>query len=396
MKRTAFFVIIALLVMQMLPAVPVQAEPLEASDIQTTNLYNGFTISWITNEKSTGWVRYGVDNPDAGSFLRADDSRGSDVESHTHMVQEILGYEYQGSTVYFDVYGGDNVRLTSGGSLSVTLPIAPDFPEPNIMLGSVTDGTNGIGGALVYINITRGTETTLSMVNMTTSSGHFVMNTGNGILFHDVGNEYDIYAPVVGDVMNVWVNTAYGELTYAEIVTSTDVQGPYIEFDPIVLSIPFMLSDVLVSPTEGGPDTAFTFSVTYTATDGQEPDHIWLYLDGVEYEMTAQGTGYVSGVEYTYSVTGLAAGNHSYYAMVERDGISISTSPSPQDAPVIVISAPAAAPDDDDGLDPILLAGVGFLVLAAVLIAVLVMKRGAHGGGEEKKEEEEEGKDGEE
>ncbi|MBN2042735.1 MAG: PKD domain-containing protein [Candidatus Aenigmarchaeota archaeon] len=81
-----------------------------------------------------------------------------------------------------------------------------------------------------------------------------------------------------------------------------------------------VLSGGIVTPNAGEPGDTFTYSVNYRDADGDAPTEALVYLDnGGAYPMTNQGTGYVSGVQFTYSRTFSANGNHNYY-FVFNDG----------------------------------------------------------------------------
>ncbi len=81
-----------------------------------------------------------------------------------------------------------------------------------------------------------------------------------------------------------------------------------------------VLSGGIVSPNTGAPGDTYVYSVNYADADGDAPTEALVYIDnGGAYPMTNQGTGYASGVQFTYSRTFNANGNHNYY-FVFNDG----------------------------------------------------------------------------
>ncbi|MDI6856541.1 MAG: hypothetical protein QMD21_07170, partial [Candidatus Thermoplasmatota archaeon] len=72
-----------------------------------------------------------------------------------------------------------------------------------------------------------------------------------------------------------------------------------------------ILSNITISPKTGTPDTEFTFRITYSDADGDEPAYIRIVIDNVAYNMTKVEGYYVTGAIYEYK-TKLSAGKHEY------------------------------------------------------------------------------------
>lgn len=77
-----------------------------------------------------------------------------------------------------------------------------------------------------------------------------------------------------------------------------------------------------VSPSIGGPDTPFEFTVVYTFDDMPEQTNV--IIDGTAYPMKATGTrsGDVGGTEYQYTTT-LAPGDHTFsFSFTDSEGVT--------------------------------------------------------------------------
>lgn len=108
-----------------------------------------FTVSWITDQQTTGEVRFGV-NP-ATLDRTAQDDRGAGVSDDTH--HATLGGLDPGTTYYFDVVSGSAVGNNGGSHYTATT--GPELPPPasDTVYGRVfkLDGTTLAEGAIVYV-----------------------------------------------------------------------------------------------------------------------------------------------------------------------------------------------------------------------------------------------------
>lgn len=381
MKTKVLVAAMLLLAIQMFAAMPAEAQALEAQDIMITNLLNGFTISWTTNQPVTGWIRYGLDNPNTGQFLWANDTRGAETVSRTHKVTVDYNDDTnQGKTVYFDIYGGQNVRLTSTGSRNFTIPVATDFnPPAGIVMGKVTTGLAPISNALVYVNVTRGTQVSLSMSALTMNDGTYVMTLANGILFPDPADpagEYSTYIRQAGDILRFRVNAGpYGTTTYNMPLTSDMVgdSAMFIDIPNMVIPLPFSVTGLRVHPETGDAGDTFLFSVVYNSTDGIGPDSVTLMLNGEPLEMETTATTFGAGATYTVSTNELNAGTNEYYVIVQRGDITFDTSTYAGGTNVLDVSAPPI--NGEDSWDMTLIIGILAGVAVAIVVAFVVMKK---------------------
>jgi len=76
-----------------------------------------------------------------------------------------------------------------------------------------------------------------------------------------------------------------------------------------------------VTPDNGPLYTTFTYAVTYTDSDGDEPSYVKVYIDGTGYDMTKATGTYTSGATYQFLTATLSAGSYSYY-FYASDGTS--------------------------------------------------------------------------
>ena len=81
--------------------------------------------------------------------------------------------------------------------------------------------------------------------------------------------------------------------------------GPYVNYIPV-------LSSHAVSPLGGNISTLFTYSITYSDVDGDNPSLAQVYIDGTPYTMSYISGSNQTGALYQYSIT-LSQGFHTYY-----------------------------------------------------------------------------------
>lgn len=116
------------------------------------------------------------------------------------------------------------------------------------------------------------------------------------------------------------------------------------------------LSNGGVSPSIGSSTSLYTFSVTYSDPNGQEPEYVRVKIDGIWYDLTpSAGGSYLTGKVYTYTTESgdLSAGSHSYEflasdslatASISSTSITINTPP--------VFSFSSDTGYVNDGVDP--------------------------------------------
>ena len=89
---------------------------------------------------------------------------------------------------------------------------------------------------------------------------------------------------------------------------SGHIQGPYVGPG----NSPPTLTDGLVSPDSGYINTTFTYEVTYSDPEGDEPTVHNVYIDNVSHNMSFMEGNYTSGAVFEYETT-LIVGQHNFY-----------------------------------------------------------------------------------
>lgn len=118
-------------------------------NVRVSNITEGsFTISWVTDKATFGFVRWGGGaSPDKVKIPP------SSTPSFTHSVS--IGELVASSTYYFNINSDGKDFDNNGVSWKVkTGPSLPEQPEANVISGSVVNTTqNPVDGALVYAQI---------------------------------------------------------------------------------------------------------------------------------------------------------------------------------------------------------------------------------------------------
>jgi len=118
------------------------------------------------------------------------------------------------------------------------------------------------------------------------------------------------------DGLTIGTHEYYFLFTNAKGITNRypargSLTGPVVD----VGNSPPMLYDGTVKPLSGDQLTTYTFMVTYDDDDGDPPapNKSFVYIDGVANLMSVSSTESEANATYTYSVTGLDVGSHTYY-----------------------------------------------------------------------------------
>jgi len=142
----------------------------------SNNTSAGVTISWITDDTTTGEVHYSK-YPDLSNPSTAYDTRGQVFVECTHYV-EIASLDKE-STYYFEVVSGSETDNNNGNHYTFKTMKEPFFP-PGICLiyGFVyqEDGTTPAEGAIVHLWLTHGGVDSYPLSWLVSSNGSFVMN----------------------------------------------------------------------------------------------------------------------------------------------------------------------------------------------------------------------------
>ncbi|MEW6070412.1 MAG: NosD domain-containing protein, partial [Candidatus Thermoplasmatota archaeon] len=134
----------------------------------------------------------------------------------------------------------------------------------------------------------------------------------------------------------------------------------------IILNSQPILSNITLSPKTGTPDTEFTFRITYSDADGDEPLYMRIVIDNVPYDMTKVEGDYVTGVVYEYK-TKLSAGLHRYKFECD-DGSGEVTS-------FVSTSVESLSVEEKPIPYLILISTVVVLIIIGVLLAVWLRKK---------------------
>ena len=110
-----------------------------------------FSVSWTTNQLTTGEVHYGTDP--ANLDQTAQDDRGASTSDDTHYVT-LLGLAPE-TTYYFDVVSDGTVDDNTGHHYSVTTGPTLGVPASDTIYGRVfeSDGITPAEGAIAYITL---------------------------------------------------------------------------------------------------------------------------------------------------------------------------------------------------------------------------------------------------
>ncbi|MGQ9715542.1 MAG: DNRLRE domain-containing protein, partial [Anaerolineae bacterium] len=221
------------------------------SDVRVSNVRDiYFVVSWITDEPTTGEVRYGT-SPALG--MVANDVRGAGHSGYTHYVA-VTGLA-PSTLYYFDVVSGATVDDNGGAHYQVTTGPTLSPPTSDAAWGLVyqSDGTTFAQGAIVYIwvrdNNGAGSPGQSALMSaLVADSGYWFANLRSART-QDLGAYFD-YSPS-GD--QVVLEAQGGNMGQATLTVDTANDSP----------APAM---VLVQPTPT-PTASPTPSSTATATE---------------------------------------------------------------------------------------------------------------------------------
>jgi hypothetical protein len=168
------------------------------SQLETANVTDvGFTVSWVTNELSGGYVRYGTS--DTQLNLQANDSRGAGYVGYTHYVN--VSSLVANSTYWFSVTSGD----TTGTAQSLrTGTYLGQPPAAGIFDGTIrqSDGQTPAAGALVTVYVQRGSIRSAKQIGLAGDDGRFQIDLALAL-----AEDYNsFFSPVGGDTVRYQVN----------------------------------------------------------------------------------------------------------------------------------------------------------------------------------------------
>gem|GEM_PF-6469786 len=382
MKNSGRLFVLALLGMILAAAFPMagfvptanaQSSDEVVMDLEISDIYCGLTLTWVSAEKMPAHVIWGFS--ESGLSNQAYDVRGEDVESFTHMCRIDVSYNDMGSTVYYQIVYGDGNVYPPDGPMNFTVPVLDsEPPTPGVVYGTVNTTFGPVDGIILRASVERNGNASSLVAAMTDDKGRYSLDMSLAVL------DGNFYRPQVGDVIHIDVQGGpYGTYSTTATVSSSDlVDGSlYMHGPDITLSLPFSVSNLSVSPESGNENTNFTFSVVYTASDSIGPDSIVLYIDGTPHNMTPEGGDFIHGATYTYS-TRLSAGDHTFYVVVERGGLTVSTENMAGGHGTVTVSSASEQPGGGGGgtgTFPWLYAGVVVVVVVALTLGYLLYRR---------------------
>lgn len=143
--------------------------------VRITNISNtGFTVSWITDSQTSGFVKYGTENERLG--LTATDERdqlsGKTGKFLTHHVT--LKNLNHNTNYFFKIGSGENIFTNNGNPYQQTTARSPQASPPanDLAYGSVLDqAKNPAEGIIVYFSL----GNTIPQSTLTKSSGSWVI-----------------------------------------------------------------------------------------------------------------------------------------------------------------------------------------------------------------------------
>jgi len=157
------------------PTLFLKASPsLTPNQLRVTNINdNSFTVSWLTDESTTGFIKYGADN--SLTFTAADDRDQLSGKTDEFAVHHVTVKNLTPSTVYsFKVGSGGKIFDNSGQPYQVTTASANknSTPPNDVAYGTVVDQNgNPVEGAIVYLSLANANPAS----TLTKSSGSWVI-----------------------------------------------------------------------------------------------------------------------------------------------------------------------------------------------------------------------------
>lgn len=235
------------------------------SDIRVSNVRDiYFVVSWITDEPSSGEVRYGT-SPSLG--MVANDVRGAGYTGYTHYVA-VTGLA-PSTLYYFDVVSGATVDDNGGAHYQVTTGPTLSPPTSDAAWGLVyqSDGTTYAEGAIVYIRVQDNNGIGSSgqsalMSALVADSGYWFANLRSART-QDLGSYFD-YSPS-GD--QVSLEAQGGNMGQATLVVDTANDSPA---PAMVLAQPTPTPTLSPTPSST-PTPSHTPTVTPTPTNTETP-----------------------------------------------------------------------------------------------------------------------------
>jgi hypothetical protein len=137
-----------------------------------------------------------------------------------------------------------------------------------------------------------------------------------------------------------------------------------------------------VHPETGDASKIFTFSVIYSDADGDEPDKVFVYIDGFEWRMEESDPAeddFVAGKAYEFSLD-LDEGEYKYYFEVENKKHTVRFPQGELEKTLTVTAVEAELvfgmfEEEYGGLPTMVCLPLGIIILVFILVTVVMLSR---------------------
>lgn len=238
--------------------------------VKTTNITDkSFTVSWVTEVQTTGFVNYGTAES-LGTVI----SDKSTVPSSAHFV--IIDNLKPQTTYFFKIGSGKNTFGTGGEAYRIkTGPPLSSAPQTDIVFGTVNNGSGqGVSGTIVYVTLPG--AGTLS--GLTDNSGRWTIPLS---IARTLNLSSYVSYNLKTEVLDIFVQRNPGEIASAKVLTGSARPVP-----PIILGKNHDFTKITPAPEGELPKSELNLPQEGTATGSGEPQS-GFSLD----EQGAQATG---------------------------------------------------------------------------------------------------------
>ncbi len=112
------------------------------------------------------------------------------------------------------------------------------------------------------------------------------------------------------------INTPYGQYFQFQVIINTNSQGrhltPTFSGISIEYNTPPVLTGGLIDKIDGDRTTWFTYTITYTDVDNDEPTVKNIYIDGIPHTMSSPDLDFTNGAPYSFEKL-LSLGEHEFF-----------------------------------------------------------------------------------
>ena len=187
--------------------------------------------------------------------------------------------------------------------MDLVLADAPNAP-PELESGTVSPSTGNTSTSFAYsVAYTDADDNAPTCASVVIDGKAFPMLTDDHT--YTDGSGFTYFTKLSGGTHVFAFNFSDGRVSVRLPAFGT-FSGPEVE-----PPAPPTLSNGSVGPASGTPDTLFHYTVRYNDSNGDAPIVRKVYIDGVSSDMTATGSDFRNGTDFTFD-TKLSAGAHSY------------------------------------------------------------------------------------